>query len=304
MRRRLPPLNALRAFEAAARHLSFTKAAEELGVTQAAVSHQVKGLEQSLAIRLFRRLNRTLVLTDAGRVYLPPLTRALDIMETATRDLQSRDARGPLKVSTLSSFATKWLLPRLPRFRAQHPEIDVLVSARNDPVDFEREDIDIGIRFGPGIYPGLHSELLLRDSKFPVCSPALLNGDRPLAVPADLKHHTLLQDAVLGGMSDIGWPEWLKIAGVDDVDGTRGPGFDDSSMVLGAAIAAQGVALTRASLARDDIAAGLLVKPFGPEVASQYSTYIVCRPDSAEQPKNQAFREWLLSEAAATETLD
>lgn len=301
MARRLPPLNALRAFEAAARHLSFTLAAQELNVTQAAVSHQIRALEERLGLPLFRRLNRGLALTDAGRSYLPALTEAFDLMEAATRRLARRDSEGPLKVSALPSFAARWLLPRLPRFREAHPEIDVLVSASYQLSDLEAEGMDIGLRFGAGRYAGLSVHRLMGDYRLPVCSPGLLSGPNPLLAPADLRHHTLLHDGVELGGIEYAWKDWIRLVGVKEVDPNRGPGFSDSAMVLLAAIAGQGVALARASLAVDDLTAGLLVLPFGPAIPTHYDYWFVTTESGAGQARIRAFREWMLAEAADTE---
>ncbi|HIP78843.1 MAG TPA: LysR family transcriptional regulator, partial [Kiloniellaceae bacterium] len=176
MSRKLPPLKALRAFEAAARHLSFTQAASELNVTQAAISHQVKLLEEHLGLQLFRRLNRRLVLTEAGQIYLPVLRDAFDRIAAGTSQLFKDDDSGPLTVSVLPSLAAKWLLPRMPRFRDRHPDIDVMISANNKLVDFADDSVEMAIRYGAGNYPGLQVDLLLSDEVFPVCSPALLKG--------------------------------------------------------------------------------------------------------------------------------
>ena len=295
MSRHLPPLNALRAFEAAARHLSFTKAAQELYVTQAAISHQVKALEETLGIPLFKRLNRALLLTEAGQAYLPPLREAFDLMDSATRGLQDRGMEGPLKVTALPSFAGKWLLPRLHRFRERYPEIDVLVSAKDSLVDFATADVDMGIRYGGGVYDGLACHFLMPDSYAPMCSPKLLEGPRPLHRPADLKHHTLLHDDV---DPTFGWQGWLGQARVSDIDPKRGPGYSDSSMVIAAAIAGQGVALGRLSLAVDDVRAGRLVIPFGPVLTSKFSNYVVVPKARETWPKVKAFSAWLLEEAA------
>ena len=297
MSRKLPPLNALRAFEAAARHLSFTKAAQELNVTQAAISHQVKALEETLGIALFKRLNRALLLTEAGQAYLPPLREAFDLMDAATRGLKDRGMEGPLKVTSLSSFAGKWLLPRLHRFRERYPEIDVLVSAKDSLVDFATDDVDMGIRYGGGVYDGLVADFLLPDSYAPMCSPKLLDGAAPLRAPADLRHHTLLHDDVDPG---FGWQGWLRQAGVEGIDPNRGPGYSDSSMVIAAAIAGQGVALGRISLAVDDIRSGRLVIPFGPVLESHYANYLVVPKARESWPKVQAFRSWMLEEAATS----
>ncbi|MCH8926145.1 MAG: LysR family transcriptional regulator, partial [Proteobacteria bacterium] len=195
MARRLPPLNALRAFEAAARHLSFTKAAEELYVTQAAISHQVKALEAALDLQLFRRLNRRLMLTDAGQLYLPALTEAFDAIDTASARLRADENAGRLVVSVANSLAAKWLLPRLPRFRDRHPEIEVEISAADRLVDFGRDNVDMALRYGLGNYPGLRVDPLMKDTNFPVCSPELLAGPISLSEPGDLRRHNLLHDA-------------------------------------------------------------------------------------------------------------
>ena len=311
MARRLPPLNALRAFEAAARHLSFTKAAEELYVTQAAISHQVKALEEALGVQLFRRLNRRLMLTDAGQLYLPALTAAFDGIDAATGRLRADENAGSLTVSVANSLAAKWLLPRLPRFRERHPEIDVEVSAADRLVDFGRDDVDMGIRYGLGNYPGLKVDPLMEDTIFPVCSPRLVDGrlvdgrlvdgrlvdgPPPLRAPEDLRHHTLLHDDVRTGEAP-NWRAWLAAAGVAGVDPSRGPRYSHSSLVLQAAIDGQGVALGRSSLVSLDLEAGRLVQPFGPALPSHYACYVVSPVATAERPKIKAFRDWLLEEA-------
>lgn len=293
MARRLPPLNAVRAFEAAARHLSFTKAAKELHVTQAAISHQVKALEAYLGLKLFRRLNRALVLTEEGQTYLPPVKRIFDHLYDATRRLTENEARGKLTVSVIASFAARWLVPRLGRFREAQPDIDVRVAPSGHLVDFAREDVDVGIRYGRGRYPGLRVDRLMTEDILPVCSPALLEGSRPLKRPSDLRHHTLLHDEGHGE-----WRTWLLAAGVDDVDATRGTIFTDSGMLIQAAAAGQGVALARGALAADDLASGRLVRPFDFNLPAEFAYYIVCPEATADQPKVVAFREWLLQESA------
>ncbi len=297
MSRRLPSLNALRAFEAAARHLSFTKAAEELHVTQAAVSHQIKGLEEQLGLPLFRRLNRRLLLTDAGQAYLPALSEAFDGIAEATERLSAERRGSALKVSTLPSTAAKWLLPRLSRFREQHPDIDILVSAADALVDFRRDDMDLAIRYGRGVYPGLECLPLMPDEIFPVCSPGLLADGPPLQRAEDLAHHTLLHDQTTEGEIQ-NWRTWFDLIGLTGVDPGRGPGFSDSNLLLEAAAAGQGVALGRRSLALADLASGRLVIPFGPIVPSQNRYYIVYPPTKATLPALLAFRDWLLEEAA------
>ena len=299
MARRLPPLNALRAFEAAARHLSFTKAAEELFVTQAAISHQVKALEAALDLQLFRRLNRRLMLTDAGQLYLPALTGAFDAIDTATTRLRADENAGRLVVSVANSLAAKWLLPRLPRFRERHPEIEVEISAADRLVDFGRDHVDMAIRYGLGRYPGLRVDPLMKDTNFPVCSPALLAGPLPLREPGDLRRHSLLHDDVRT-IEAPDWPKWLAAAGVTGAWTDRGPRYSHSSLVLQAAIDGQGVALGRSTLVALDLEAGRLVRPFGPALPSSYACYVVSPPATAERPKIKAFREWLLDEAGQT----
>ena len=292
MSRKIPPLNALRAFESAARHLSFTKAAEELHVTQAAISHQVKGLEEYLNIKLFRRMNRSLMLTEYGQAYLPPVNKAFDLLHRATKDLHNSDTSGRLTVSVLPSFAAGWLVPRLGRFRQIHPEVDLRIDPAPNLVDFAHGDVDIGIRYGRGQYAGLQSDRLFEEDIFPVCSPKLRNGDPPLRGPEDLIHHTLLHD---DGHGD--WRTWLLAAGVDDVNPERGTIFTNSSMLIDAAVAGQGVALARSVLAADELAAGRLVEPFKLHLSRDFAYYAVYPAATADQPKLKAFRDWLLAEA-------
>ncbi|MEM8915544.1 MAG: transcriptional regulator GcvA, partial [Pseudomonadota bacterium] len=292
---KLPNLNALRAFEAAGRNLSFTKAAEELNVTQAAVSHQIKTLEEQLGFRLFRRIHRGLRLTEAGQAYLPDVRQAFERLETATERLAVTDARGVLTVSVLPSFAAKWLVPRLMHFQAQYPEIDVRVSANDRSVDFDQEDIDLGIRFGRGDYTGLHAVPLMQEWVFPVCSPALAERGQGLRSPEDLRHFTLLHDDM-----HLNWSEWLKAAGVANIDATRGPFFNDSSMLISAAVEGLGVALGRKALALGDIAAGRLVRPFELSLPTAFGYYIVYPERRAHRTKIIIFRDWLLEEAGAT----
>lgn len=293
-------MNALRAFEAAARQLSFTKAAAELHVTQAAISHQVKTLEEHLGLPLFRRLNRRLVLTEAGQRYLPVLREAFDAIDEGTRRLHQDEDSGPLHVSVVPSFAAKWLLPRMSRFRDLHPDIDVMVSANNNLVDFAEGVFEMGIRYGPGHYPDLRSDLLFSDEVFPICSPKLLKGPHPLKTPRDLRHHTLLHDEVSRHDESPDWRSWLQAAGVKDVDWRRGPGFSDSSMVIEAAAAGQGVALGHRWLAAADLESGRIVMPFGPVIPSKFAYYVVSPPGAAERRRVRLFREWLLQEAERT----
>ncbi len=297
MSRRLPPLTALRAFEAAARHLSFTRAAAELHVTQAAISHQIKALESFLGVKLFHRQSRSLRLTSQGQDYLPAVNKAFDAIAEATRRLLAHDARGTLTVSVLPSFAARWLVTRLGRFRERYPEISLRVAPSAELVDFSRDEVDVGIRFGAGRYAGLFSCRLLTEDLFPVCSPQLLeNADPPLREPRDLEHFTLLHDDSYGD-----WRTWLLAAGVDNVDATRGTIYHDAGMLLQAAVAGQGIAIARGVLAADYLKEGRLIRPFELSLPSDYAYYFVCPRGSVEDPKVKAFRDWLLSEAARDE---
>jgi LysR family glycine cleavage system transcriptional activator len=296
MTRRLPSLNAMRAFEAAARHLSFTKAADELNVTQAAISHQVKALEDWLGVPLFRRLNRALLLTDAGQSYLPPLRDAFDQLAAATDRLRADDSRGVLTVTTLPSIASKWLVPRLGRFRQAHPDIDLRIDASQHLTDFARENVDLAVRYGRGEWDGMRIDRLMSEDFFPVCSPRLLDGDPPLRTPGDLRRHILLHDD-----NRTDWTVWFLAAGIAGGDPTRGPGFSDSSLVLQAAAEGQGVALGRGALAAADLAAGRLVKPFDLSLPATFAYYLVIPEATADRPKIAAFRDWLLAEVARDE---
>lgn len=217
MARHLPPLNGLRAFEAAARHLSFTRAAEELNVTQTAISHRIRALEERLGVRLFRRLPRGLVLSEEAQLFLPPVRDAFDQIAAATERLSKEQTGGVLTVSVLPSFAAKWLVPRLGRFRAAHPDIDLRITAALELVDFARDDVDVAIRCGRGHYPGLRVQRLFGETIYPVCSPLLLEGPQALRRPADLGHHTLLHDD-----DTSAWQLWLEHAGVEGADSNRG----------------------------------------------------------------------------------
>jgi len=285
MGRRLPSLNALRAFEAAARHLSFTKAAEELAVTPAAVSHQIKTLEEALGVVLFRRLTRAVVLSEAAQAALPALRDGFDKLAEASEHLRGAGGEGVLTLSVPPSFGAKWLVPRLDGFRRVHPALDVRISAIDRLVDFRREGVDAAVRYGTGHYPGLRVDLLFGEVAFPVCSPDLLQGSPPLRVPADLHHHTLLHvDWKMDNETAPNWRMWLLAARADEVDPSRGPRFNLESMALQAAIEGQGVTLGIAALVAGDLGAGRLVKPFdlGVSGRTSFSYYFVC-PESVAQ---------------------
>ncbi len=295
MKRRLPSLNALRAFEAAARHLSFTRAADELAVTQAAISHQIKGLEEQIGMPLFQRRNRSLILTRAGQMLLPDMTDAFDRMDSSLSKIKRQDEAGILTVSTMDSLAATWLMPRLAKFRAQHDDIDVRLATSDTIVDYERDGIDIGIRYGLGQWPGLIAEKLMPEKIFPVCAPELLQKNDGLVKPQDLRGHTLIHDDM-----PEDWNMWLKAAGVADIDPTRGPGYSHSNLVMQAAINGEGVALGRDLLVADALLAGVLVKPFDLALTASYSYYVTRTMLGAERPKVRLFYEWLLGEARET----
>jgi LysR family glycine cleavage system transcriptional activator len=293
MARRMPSLNALKAFEAAARHESFTQAAQELFVTQGAVSHQVKALEAELGCRLFNREHRRLVITSAGQAYLAVVRDAFDRLALGTENLLQQHKTGALTISTSPNFASKWLVHRLGRFAEQHPAIDLRVSATLQHIDFAREDFDLAIRHGDGNWPDLHVTRLCAEELFPVCSPALTRGRRALRTPADLKHHTLLH---INERRD--WGTWLEAADVTGVDVAHGPVFNQASIAIDAAIDGQGVVLARSALTARDLYTGRLVRPFALSLKVPYSYWIVCTKPTAALPKISTFREWLLAEAA------
>ncbi|MBI3994270.1 MAG: transcriptional regulator GcvA [Candidatus Lambdaproteobacteria bacterium] len=290
----LPSLTGLRAFEAAARNRSIKLAAQELFVTPAAVSQQIKSLEERLGGPLFLRHARSIELTQAGRGLAVQLTDSFQRISNTLDGLFPHDEAGVLTVSVLPSFAAKWLVPRLGRFRQQQPHIDVRVSASNSLVEFGLDDVHLGVRSGRGVYPGLRSDYLLPGHLFPVCSPSLLKGAAPLREPADLRHHTLLH----AEPSD--WPKWLNTHGVTAVNGTRGPRFSDDGLMLDAAIDGQGVAISREILVADDLARGLLVAPFGRLQVHDWDFFVVCPLSMADLPKIVAFREWIMEEARKT----
>jgi len=296
MARRLPPLNSLKAFEAAARHLSFTRAATELNVTQAAISHQVKGLEETLGMALFRRVNRSLLLTDEGQALYPDLGNAFDIIASSVERLYERDQAGVLTLSTLDSIAASWLVPKIGKFRVLHPDIDVRISTSDQIADFTSGGFDMALRYGARAYPGMEVVLLMEETLLPALSPSLLEKFGPLDSPADLARFPLLHD----DMRDD-WGVWMDAAGVGDIDVSRGPSFSHSYLVQQAAVAGEGVALGRSVLIADDLAAGLLIKPFHIDLKAHHVYSAVYPKASAKRPKIIAFRDWLIAEAKETQ---
>ncbi len=295
----LPSTSALRAFEAAGRLGSFTRAAEELRLTQGAISHQIRDLERLLATKLFRREGRGLSLTEAGERYLPFVREGLDRLRVGTEVITTKRSATVLTVSVSPNFATKWLVPRLGLFLDSHPDLDLRISAAMGHVDFLTGDIDVAVRHGEGDWPHLHVTQLCMESQIPVCSPSLLRDGPPLAEVDDLARHVLLHDQDHGG-----WARWLDRLGASHVDAERGPVFNQASLSIDAAVAGQGVALARSALAALDLASGRLVRPIPQAVPAPFAYWIVGPKATENEPKIARFRTWLLeqtaSDAAAT----
>src|SRR3954465_926362 len=292
MPRRLPPLNALKAFEAAARYESFTRAAEELCVTQGAVSQQVKSLEAELGLKLFAREHQKLTLTEAGRDYLAVVRDALDRIALGTERLLQRQSSGVLTVSTSPDFAAKWLVNRLGLLGEKHPGIDLRVSASTQYVDFAREDVDVAIRHGDGNWPGLDVTRLYSERLFPVCSPKLVSGRNRITKASDLVKFPLLR------LEDAkNWKRLFEAADVTDAVGP-GPILNRASMLIDAAIDGQGIALARTALAAWDLINGRLVRPVDHSLRMVNTYWIVSPKAASSVPKIAKFRDWVLGEAA------
>ena len=291
----LPSTTALRAFEVAARRLNFTQTASELNLTQGAVSHQIRELETRLGVALFERRGRGLDLSADGERYLPFVQDALDRLRAGGRALQVGGPDLTLTVSLSPPFAAKWLVPRLGAFLATHPDLDLRISASMQHVTFVDDGIDMAIRHGNGDWPDLHVTRLWAEEIFPVCSPALLANGPPLCEIADLAKHVLIHDR-----SRTGWASWLDNVGADttSIDLDRGPEFNETSLAIDAAVAAQGVALSRSALAAGDLAAGRLVQPLQETQPAPFAYWIVYPKADAEQPNIVRFQDWLLAEAA------
>lgn len=293
MAARLPPLNALRAFEASARHLSFTRAADELFVTQAAISHQIKSLEEYLGIKLFMRKNRALLLTEEGQAYFLDIKDIFNSVLEATEKLLARGAKGAITLSLPPSFAIHWLVPRLNAFNILHPDIDVRIKSVDQHDGLLTEDVDVAIYYGRGQWPKIKADKLHTEYLIPVCSPLLFDGPKPLDEPADLVAHTLLHDT-----SRRDWKRWFKQLNIKATNVNHGPIFSHSSMVLQAAIHGQGVALAHNILAKPDIEAGRLICPFAEVLVNTSAYYVVCRENQADVGKIAAFRQWILDTVA------
>ncbi len=298
MARRLPPLNALVVFETAARHLSFTRAADSLHVTQAAVSHQIKALEEWLGAALFHRLGRGhgLVLTEVGRHYLPRVRAAFDIIRESTAAIDTERKR-VLSIKTLDSFGYHWLVPRLRGYSQRFPNVDVrILSSDLEDDALSKGVVDLDIRYGDGDWTEVESVRFLTESVFPVCSPQLITVTAPLRTPEDLRHHTLLHDVMV-----TDWRAWLEAAGVTGIDSERGPGFNHSHLVTQAAISGAGVALGRSALVVDSLRRGDLVRPFSLSIPSRYSYFVVCSRGAMRDPVVAGFRDWLIGEGASSQ---
>ncbi|MDX8492839.1 transcriptional regulator GcvA [Mesorhizobium sp. VK22B] len=302
MARLLPGTRALRTFEAAARHLNFTRAADELGLTPAAVSHQIKEIEDQLDLVLFTRTSRTIRLTEAGNVLFEASIDALDLLGRAvTRARKMTRGTALLKITLDAQFATKWLMRRVDDFRRQRPGIELRFDIASKLRDFDRDDVDVGIRFGAGKYPGLCADRLFENVIIPVCSPALLRTGPPLNEPRDLFHHTLAH--IEWSRQGITWPNWrmwMAAAGVDDFDDSRTIVFDTSTDVVQAALDGVAVALADFAMVANDLSEGRLIRPFelGIKVAPEFAYFLVYPEAVKDDARVIAFREWLLDEVA------
>lgn len=300
----MPPLNALRAFEAAARLLSFTKAADELNVTPGAISQQIRQLEDFYGMPLFHRTTRTLIITEAAQAVLPLVREAFDKLHQANERLSHQSDEATLTISTSPSMGQRWLLPRLETFRARHPDIDIRIDATDRLADFTRDGIDMAIRYGRGVYPGLVAEPLYDEVAVPICSPSLLEGEHPLCKPEDLKHKTLIHlDWKMETEAAPTWRMWLEASGVKDVDPTRGLSFTSDGLAIQAALDGLGVTLTTPALVSKDLASGKLVQPFADALSLKmaFKPYLVYPEGALQSAKVCAFRTWAMEEAGRGE---
>jgi len=305
--RSLPPLNALRAFEATARNMSVTKAANELNVTPSAVSHQIKALEEYFDVKLFLPSRRKLRLTDSGRLLIPALSEAFNKIFMVSDHLRSLEKHKLLTVGTARSFAVKWLIPKISEFTDEFPDIEVRIAATpllKDATEeaLNNEDVDIVVRFGPGHYSGYNVDYLFPEVVFPVCSPYLIKPERPLNKPSDLRHFNLIHDEGYMHYSSEGvrfhttfpdWAMWLEAVGVTNIDANRGSRFSTSIMAIEAALDGQGIVLGRSVLVQDDLATGRLIKPLELSISNLFAYYAICLKDNAIKPEISVFRYWL-----------
>lgn len=295
----MPPLNALKAFEATARHLSFSKAAAELHVTPAALSHQIRGLEDLLGLKLFFRRARAIELTDAARLIYPGIQRGFDSLRQAVDRLEPNRQDRVLVVSATPGLTAKWLAPKLYRFLAKHPDIDTRVSASSAYVNFVADSVDVGIRLSSGNHPDLYVERLSEEWLLPLCSPKLLDGAHPLRSPKDLVHFTLIQVDLPGVVPT--WSDWFQMAGVDNIDSTRGLRLNVADHALDAASESAGVVLAYKLVASRDIGLGRLIVPFGPEIPLPGRSYFfVCQKGHEKRAPVKAFRDWIFTEIEET----
>jgi LysR family transcriptional regulator, glycine cleavage system transcriptional activator len=298
-----PGLRSLRAFDAAAKHLSFTRAASEMGVTPAAISHQIKELEDQIGVSLFTRTSRAMRLTREGEILRGAAVESIETLTRALQKIRKLENQKQLKVTASPSIAAKWLVPRLDRFLAAVPGADVRVDVSSNVLDFDRDDVDIAIRFGEGKYPGLRADLLFQDQVFPVCSPRLITKAKPLNSPRDLLHHQLIHlDWEAQGLPWPNWRMWMLASGIRDFDDARGLHFSQTSLAVQAAIDGHGVALGESNLVADDLTLGRLVKPFALSLRAptQFAYYVISPEETADTPMVKAFREWSLTEAGLT----
>lgn len=295
---RLPPMDLLRGFEAAARHLSFTKAGEELFLTQSAVSRQIKDLEDQLGVPLFERRHRALLLTEAGQQFYASAAQVLATMRAATERLRAHSGRRrPLSVTTTNSFAALWLIPRLAGFTRTHPGIDVRITAETRVQDLERDGLDLAIRHGPASLAGPNAVRLFGERVFPVCSPKLLEKI-PLEKPTDLAHHVLLQyDDREGRHPWLHWKTWLEVAGVAELRPAGTLSFSGYEQIIPAAVAGHGVALGRSPLVKDLLNSGELMAPFKSKADPARAYFAILSKEAAERPEAGDFVEWLKKEA-------
>ena len=288
MQRRLPPLNSLRTFEAAARHLNFTNAAEELCVTQAAISHQIKALEGYLGAPLFIRSPRRLELTETGAKLLPVVQNALDTIGQTISTLRREDDVAPVSLAVAPSFAANWLLPRLDSFFLEHPKVELSLRHTNAPVDFTREPVDLAVTYGQGKWRGLLSEPILEIDFFPVCAPKFLHGEKTLTNVSDLKHFTLLHDS-----NHRGWRDWLALTEETDIDPTRGTVIDDTNVLIQAAVDGLGVAMGSEPFVREHISTGRLVRPFETTLTTDYAYFAICPKEHLSRNEVRLVWDWL-----------